>query len=154
MLPSLRTKKFEATHWLIAVSLCALSAQGQAQTIYRCGNDYSATANCEQPTAVQGSTAATPSASTERRMQTQTQALQKQADGLEKQRLQNERTTAGITTPPLGPQELHNSPKIDKGEAQPNNAHSHKKHGKASSPYFTARGDAPAKAAKKSGGSP
>ena len=60
MPPSLRTKKFEATHWLSALALCAFTLQGQAQAIYLCGSDTTTTANCEQPTTLQGSSTTHP----------------------------------------------------------------------------------------------
>lgn len=135
-----RTPNSERAHtrhnWMAVLTAALLSPSlGSAQTIYRCGNDYAAAATCEQAQAVSSSPAPLP-ATQARQTQAEQQALQKQADPLEKQRLQSERMTPAHTPA------LTSEPADHKVPA------AHSKHRRMSTPYFTARSAAAPKTAK------
>lgn len=151
MPPPQRAKRTEGIHWQHrAAMLCMASLvtallslhTGHAQTIYRCGSDYSPSAACEQASTLQAPAAAQPATQP---------SLQKQADALEKQRLQNERA---LTQPavPVTPR-IATLPTPQPTEAQPM-PRAHKKRSKVQSPYFTAYGATPAKPSKKAASAP
>ena len=161
MPPPLRTKKAEGIHrrhsaamLCMATLLTALLSPsvGHAQTIYRCGSDYSPNAACEQASTLQASATAQPVASASHAAPSTQQTLQKQADALEKQRLQNERAVIQPTGP-VKPR-VTTLPTPQATDAQPM-PRPHKKHTKVQqSPYFTAYGAAPAKPSKKAASAP
>ena len=151
MPPPLRAKKTEGIHWRYrAAMLCMASLvtallplqTSHAQTIYRCGSDYSPSAACEQASTLQAPTTAQPSTQP---------SLQKQADALEKQRLQNERALSQPAVP-VTPH-LATLPTPQPTAVQPT-PRAHKKRSKVQSPYFTAYGAAPAKPSKKAASAP
>ena len=147
-----RTKRADALHgwygiplWFGALAALLASSLGHAQTIYRCGNDYTAQAICEQAQPVAAPTAQ-PSPPNTRQAQAEQQALQKQADALEKQRLQHERAVPPSQPMPLAMPAPHVATPAEPASTTP--PHTRKKRGHVTSPYFTAYGAAPAKAAK------
>jgi hypothetical protein len=130
-----------------------MSSAAAAQTVYRCGDQYSANPSCNG--------AAIPSISDARNArQAQTQTMQtvqaqQQADALEKNRLKAEQQTQrNAAVMPTYNRDAMFSSTVDSATAMPP---SHGKHRKVASPYFTAKDNtpkSPQKKAEKNGASP
>ena len=124
-----------------------------AETVYRCGDQYSANPSCNG--------AAIPSISDARNArQAQTQTMQtlqaqQQADALEKNRLKAEQQTQrNAAVMPTYNRDAMFSSTVDSAPPMPP---SHGKHRKVASPYFTAKDNtpkSPQKKAEKNGASP
>ena len=130
-----------------------MSSAATAQTVYRCGDQYSANPSCNG--------AAIPSISDARNArQAQTQTMQtvqaqQQADALEKNRLKAEQQTQrNAAVMPTYNRDAMFSSTVDSATSMPP---SHGKHRKVASPYFTAKDStpkSPQKKAEKNGASP
>ena len=130
-----------------------MASAAAAQTVYRCGDQYSANPSCNG--------AAIPSISDARNArQAQTQTMQtvqaqQQADALEKNRLKAEQQTQrNAAVMPTYNRDAMFSSTVDSAPPMPP---SHGKHRKVASPYFTAKDNtpkSPQKKAEKNGASP
>jgi hypothetical protein len=110
-----------------------------AQTVYRCGDQYSANPTCNGATV-----ASVEDARNVRQTQaqnTQTSRSQQEADALEKHRLKSEQQSKSQTATPL----QHNRDALFGSSVDSSHLSSpaHDKHQKQASPYFTAKDNTP-----------
>ena len=118
----------------MAAVLCLCLPWGlSAQTVFRCGNHYSTTANCADsvPAPVQDTRAAEQAKAQERL----TQQTQREAQALEKNRLQAERQATKVPLPPAWPSDKGATTSAVDADTLPPPPH----HRKKVSPYFTAK---------------
>lgn len=124
-----------------------------AQTVFRCGDQYSASPSCNGATVASVDDAR--NARQTQAQNTQTSRAQQEADALEKYRLKSEQQSKPHTAAPL----LHNRDAIFSSTIDSSHLSSptHGKHQKPASPYFTAKDNTPKPPkpkAEKNGASP
>ena len=109
----------------------------RAQTVYRCGDQYSATASCQSGTAP--ALQDTRNAEQAKAQERLTQQTQREAQALEKNRLQAERQ-ASVNTPPATPTWPQDTSTANAATG-PNTltANPRHTHSKKATPYFTAK---------------
>ena len=124
---------------LFTWAILLLASVANAQTVYRCGDQYSASPSCNQ--------AITPyvedprNASQAQTQKSQTVQAQQEADALEKNRLKVEQQS--MNNMALIPSASHRAQFSGKLDSHPTNSPSHGKHAKQSSSYFTAKDNTP-----------
>ncbi|CAN1556997.1 hypothetical protein MCEMAEM4_02465 [Burkholderiaceae bacterium] len=124
-----------------------------AQTVYRCGDQYSANPSCNGATVASVEDAR--NARQTQAQNTQTSRAQQEADALEKHRLKSEQLGKPHTATPLPfSRDALFSSTVDSSHLS---SPTHDKHQKLSSPYFTAKDNTPKPLkpkAEKNGASP
>ena len=134
------------THLCLATLVIQFMSSASAQTVYRCGDQYTAIAQCSK--AVTPQLQDTRNTAQEKAQHTQTLQIQKEADALEKNRVNAERQAAqALTRMPAFPQDNALAQSKVTPELPTSNTRG-KRH--VDSPYFTAKdGSVPKKTKKK-----
>lgn len=137
---------------LIWAMLCMVSV-ATAQTVYRCGDQYSASPSCNG--AIISSVEDARNARQAQAQKAQTLQAQQEADTLEKNRLKAEQQNkSNATPPPKFNRDNLVSPPVDNTSHMPTSRGAHRR---PVSPYFTARDNTPKPpkpVAEKKGASP